>query len=295
MTAPLISAIIPTFNRRALVTRAVDSVLKQTYRPLEVIVVDDGSVDGTAEALAPLASSGLIRYFHQPNRGVSAARNLGLKQARGQLLAFLDSDDYWEPEKCRLQARFMAERPALAFCQTEEVWMRSGRRVNPGLRHQKRDGWIFEPSLELCLISPSAVMMKPNLPAQVGGFDEDLPAAEDYDLWLRATSRFEVGLLKEHLVVRTGGRPDQLSAQPGLDRFRVWALLKLLLGDGLERPQQAQVYQTLSARAWRYGQGALKRGRAVEGAAYLGVAEKARNREPFCGRDLTTLKETPLA
>lgn len=268
-----------------MLIRAVNSVLGQTCRSLELIVVDDGSTDGAAEAMAPLAAAGKLRFVRQANRGVSAARNLGLDLARGRLLAFLDSDDYWAPEKCSRQARFMDERPELLICQTEEAWIRAGQRVNPGRKHLKKEGRIFEDSLELCLISPSAVMLRPALLAEVGRFDEDLKAAEDYDLWLRVTARFEVGLLREYLVTRTGGRPDQLSAQPGLDRYRVWALLKLLAGGSLGPAYEARARAVLARRAARYGRGALKRGRAEEGRAYLELAEKAEDQISFSQLD----------
>jgi glycosyltransferase involved in cell wall biosynthesis len=255
---PLVSAIIPTFNRAWSLGRAVDSVLAQTYRPLELIVVDDGSTDETPRLLTPLAARGLIRLLRQPNRGVSAARNAGLATARGSLLAFLDSDDEWLPGKIEAQVEFMEQNPDQVLVQTQERWFRGGRRVNPGLRHRKLAGNIFIPSLERCLISPSAVMLRRGLLAETGGFDEDLPAAEDYDLWLRVLARYPAGLIDRELVIRHGGRPDQLSAQPALDRWRILALKKVLRTDlSPERRRAAEA--ELDRRRAIYQAGKLKR------------------------------------
>ena len=126
----------------------------------------------------------------------------------------------------------MREHPDCAISQTDEIWIRDGRRVNPGLRHLKRAGDIFIDSLQTCLISPSAVILKTDLFRALGGFDEDLAAAEDYDLWLRILVDHEAGLLDEPLVTRRAGHSDQLSSSiPAIDRFRVIALMKLLAND----------------------------------------------------------------
>lgn len=225
---PLVSVIIPTFNRAETILRAVDSVLSQAYPALELIVVDDGSEDETPALLRPLADAGLIILLTRPNRGVSAARNTGLERAGGQLVAFLDSDDEWLPGKIEAQVNFFAQNPNEVLVQTQERWIRKGRRVNPGRRHLKKAGDIFMESLELCLISPSAVMLRRFLLDEVGLFDENLPAAEDYDLWLRILARYPAGLIDQELVIRYGGHPDQLSAHHSLDQYRIIALEKIL-------------------------------------------------------------------
>lgn len=225
---PLVSVIIPTFNRAGTILRAVDSVLSQTYPALELLVVDDGSEDETSTLLGPLADSGRVILLTQPNRGVSAARNTGLGRAQGRLLAFLDSDDEWLPGKIEAQVNFFVQNPTEVLVQTQERWIRKGRRVNPGRRHLKKAGDIFLESLALCLISPSAVMLRQSLLDEVGLFDENLPAAEDYDLWLRVLARYPAGLIDQELVIRHGGHPDQLSARHSLDQYRIIALEKIL-------------------------------------------------------------------
>jgi glycosyltransferase involved in cell wall biosynthesis len=271
MSSPLVSVIIPTYNRSTFVRQAVDSVLKQTFSDFELIVIDDGSTDTTRENL--LEYQGRIRYHYQPNQGVSKARNQGLGLAGGRWIAFLDSDDLWLPGKLEAQVDFFSRNPLASVCQTEELWIRNGRRVNPGKKHQKFSGDIFAPSLRLCLVSPSAVMIKKEVFEQVGCFDEALPACEDYDLWLRISVRFPVYLLDRPLIIKRGGHADQLSRTvPALDRYRIQALVKLLNSGGLTETQQALAWRELKTRCRIYGQGCLKRGRDEEGNYYLGLA-----------------------
>lgn len=264
---PLVSVIIPTYNRAALVGEAVVSALAQTYRDFEVLVVDDGSTDGTLEALAPFLGEVKLWRFSS-RRGVAAARNLGVAAARGQWLAFLDSDDLWLKEKLARQVAFLADHPELLLCQTEETWIRQGVRVNPPLTHRKAGGRIFIKSLERCMVSPSAVILHRSLLEENGAFDENLPAAEDYDLWLRLAWRYEVGLVKEPLVIKRGGHADQLSRQWGLDRYRIRALQKLLQEPALPAPYREAVRQTLTAKCAIYAQGCEKRGRMAEARLY---------------------------
>jgi glycosyltransferase involved in cell wall biosynthesis len=262
-----VSVIIPTYNRAALVKEAVASVLAQTCRDFELLVVDDGSTDGTPEALA--AYAGEIRVLSRPDRGgVSAARNAGIAAARGEWLAFLDSDDLWLPEKLERQMAFMEAHPQLLLSQTEETWVRRGVRVNPPQTHKKEGGRIFLRSLERCLVSPSAVVLHRRLIDDHGGFDEDLPAAEDYDLWLRLGWRYDVGLLPESLIIKRGGHPDQLSGQWGLDRWRIQALQKLLAAPDLPEPYRQAARRTLEDKCAIYAQGCEKRGKVAEAQAY---------------------------
>ncbi|MBI2350389.1 MAG: glycosyltransferase, partial [Deltaproteobacteria bacterium] len=224
---PLVSVIIPTHNRWPVLCDAIQSVLGQSYKGFELIVVDDGSQDGTADHLRRYGPR--LRFFSQHRRGVAAARNLGVRCARGRYLAFLDSDDLWQPKKLEVQLAFMEARPEAQICQTEEIWIRYGRRVNPKRRHRKPSGDIFRASLDLCLVSPSAVMMTRELFERVGGFDETFIVCEDYDLWLRVSVDTPVYLIPDPLVLKRGGHKDQLSRSTwGLDRFRVMAIKKLL-------------------------------------------------------------------
>lgn len=266
-TGPLVSVVIPTFNRDWAIGRAVDSVLDQDYRPVELIVVDDGSRDQTNAILSSYDGDRLT-VVRQENRGVSAARNAGVSRAQGDLIAFLDSDDYWKPGKLSAQVDFFTSHPDALICQTGEIWVRNGVRVNPGQRHRKQAGMIFTPSLDLCLVSPSAVMMRKTFFSMTGGFDETLPACEDYDLWLRVTRRYPVHLIDAPLVVKTGGHPDQLSAAPGLDQYRIRSILKLLESNELTEDQKQAAADVLARKCRIYADGCRKRGRIDEARYY---------------------------
>lgn len=263
---PTVSVILPTYNRGWIVAQAIDSVLDQAYGNLELIVVDDGSTDDTPRLLT--AYGDRIRTIRQANRGVSAARNAGIRAAAGDLIALLDSDDTWLPEKSTAQVDFFEAHPEALVCQTEEIWIRNGVRVNPGKRHRKEAGMIFERSLALCLVSPSAVMMRRSLLDEVGLFDETLPACEDYDLWLRIAWKYPVGLIDRPLIVKRGGHADQLSRMPELDKYRIQAIARLLDRGVLSAGQQAAAISMLKTKCAIYAQGCRKRNRMAEAHHY---------------------------
>lgn len=269
---PLVSVIIPTYNRDWIVKEAIESVLAQDFSDYELIVVDDGSDDRTPEILA--AYEDPITVIRQSNRGVSAARNRGIAAATGRLIAFLDSDDLWLPQKLSAQVNFFAENPNAVICQTEEQWVRNGVRVNPKKRHLKFSGMIFERSLALCLVSPSAVMITKALFDAVGVFDEDLPACEDYDLWLRISCRYPVDLIETPLIIKRGGHADQLSRATGLDKYRIRSLMKLLEDNILTAPQKQAVMKTLTQKCAVYAGGCRKRGREEEAQYYDRLADR---------------------
>jgi glycosyltransferase involved in cell wall biosynthesis len=272
ITNPLVSVIIPTYNRGWIVRDAIDSVLGQTHADVELIVVDDGSTDRTPEILDSYGDR--LRVTRQANQGVSAARNRGIGGSSGTLIALLDSDDIWLPKKLAVQVDFFKRNPAALVCQTEEIWIRNGLRVNPGKRHRKHSGMIFEPSLELCLVSPSAVMVRRELFEEVGLFDESLPACEDYDLWLRVGCRFPVHLIDKPLTIKRGGHKDQLSRQSSLDRYRIRSLVKLVEAGRLTLPQRDAAVVALRKKCAVYANGCLKRGRLEEALHYTALSRK---------------------
>ena len=274
---PTVSVIIPTYNRAGMLKEAIDSVLTQEYSGFELIVVDDGSTDETSQLLEDYDAK--IKHIRQSNQGVSAARNRGIAAASGEFIAFLDSDDLWLPQKLSTQVKFFSDHPDAVINQTEERWIRNGVRVNPKKRHLKFSGMIFERSLALCLVSPSAVMIKKSLFDTVGVFDEDLPACEDYDLWLRISCRYPVHLIETALIIKRGGHEDQLSRAAGLDKYRIRSLVKLLESHLLAPQQQRVVIDTLYEKCTVYAGGCRKRGREEEAETYYQLADRYRQKK----------------
>ena len=268
-----ISVIIPTHNRAQLLQRALNSVLAQSIAPLEIIVIDDGSTDETERMMK--ASFPQVLYRRQPNMGVSRARNVGVETARGQWLAFLDSDDEWLPRKLEQQCQALARSAQYRICHTDEIWIRRGRRVNPMKKHAKRGGRIFLHCLPRCVISPSSVVIHRSLFEQLGVFDETLPACEDYDLWLRICAVHPVLYVPEVLLVKYGGHEDQLSRRHwGMDRFRIYALEKILSTQSLSPSYRIAALRMLLEKLEIVFNGASKRGNEV----LMRSSEKKRER-----------------
>lgn len=250
-----ISVIIPTYNRAHLLPRCLDSVISQELKPLEIIVVDDGSTDATRD-LVQRDYPG-IKLISQENKGVSAARNAGIDAASGDWLAFLDSDDAWLPGKLNRQMQTVRKSPDISIVHTDEIWIRNGVRVNPHLKHRKYGGSIFKYCLPLCVISPSSVMIHRRVFDRVGLFDETLPVCEDYDLWLRICARMPVAFVREPLITKYGGHPDQLSTRyRGMDRFRIRSLDRILNEVELEPSDREAAIDTLVGKIRIYLNGA---------------------------------------
>jgi glycosyltransferase involved in cell wall biosynthesis len=268
-----VSVIIPTYNRAHTLPRAIDSVLSQTLAPLEIIVVDDGSVDDTARLMHERYDQ--YDYHQQANQGVSSARNRGIDKARGEWIALLDSDDRWLPNKLQTQFDALAGSPHYRLCHTNELWIRNGVRVNQMNKHAKSGGKIFQRCLPLCVISPSSVVMHRTLFDDFGGFDTQLPACEDYDLWLRICAREEVLFIDKPLIEKYGGHPDQLSRRHwGMDRFRVRSLLNLLENTKLKQDDRIAAINTLVKKSAIIAQGAEKRGEAERAGYYREIQQR---------------------
>ncbi|MGD9365350.1 MAG: glycosyltransferase family A protein [Desulfobacteraceae bacterium] len=277
----VVSVILPTHNRYAYLGRAIDSVLSQTFQHYELIVVDDGSTDATPDLLSGYGDQ--IKVIRQRNQGVSAARNKGIRSASGEYIALLDSDDYWLPEKLEKQVTFFKAHPDARICQTQEIWIRNGKRVNPKKRHQKYSGMIFEKTLPLCLVSPSAVMIRKTLFNEVGGFDEALPACEDYDLWLRIAWKYPVYLIEAPLIVKRGGHADQLSRMPQLDQYRIQALVKILKQGCLSAGQHAAAVKILIQKCTIFADGCRKRGHIEKAEFYRNLPDTIGVHSTGCG------------
>jgi glycosyltransferase involved in cell wall biosynthesis len=267
-----VTIIIPTYNRAALLPKAIDSVLSQSYDNFELIVVDDGSDDNTAEILSDYSN---IIYLFQENRGPAAARNRGIRAARHDLIAFLDSDDWFAADKLEIQTRAMKENPGFLISHTDEIWYRQGKLLNQKKKHRKYGGDIFARCLPLCAVSMSTVMVRKEMFARIGMFGESYPCCEDYEFWLRASIRHKFLKIDQPLTLKDGGRPDEVSFQyrTGMDKFRIQALLKLLNESELTRNQKKLAQEELVRKCRIYGNGCLKHGRPEEGVYFLDLAQ----------------------
>lgn len=264
---PKITVIIPTFNRIHTIRRAIDSVLAQTLVANEIIIVDDGSTDGTGKMIQAHYPS--ITYIYQPNKGVSAARNQAISLAHNDWLAFLDDDDEWMPHKLKTQMQLLEKNPELKLCHTEERWVRNGVRVNQMKKHRKTGGWIYQACLPLCAISPSSTLIHKSLFDEVGLFREDLPACEDYDMWLKICSSHEVAYVESECMIKYGGHEDQLSAKYwGMDRFRIDALMDMLKSDKLNADDEQATRNILQKKIQVFIKGAVKRNKTEEVKTY---------------------------
>ena len=244
-----VSVVIPTFNRMKYLKRAVRSVIAQTYRDWDIWIVDDGSTDQTPFwALNELPFRN-INYVRTKNLGVSHARNLGIQLSKGPWIAFLDSDDEWLEHKLKEQMRFAKENP-VKIIHSEEIWVRNGVRVNPHKKHQKSGGRIFKNSVDLCCMSPSAIAIHRDLFLSEGLFREDFPVCEDYDLWLRLTSKFDVGFIEQPLIKKYAGHKGQLSHQYfAMDYWRIQSLIALKDSPNLNREENQHLKESLKKRA----------------------------------------------
>ncbi len=277
--SPLISVILPTYNRADFLVRSVRSIQAQSLQPGELILVDDGSTDNSQEIIRQLAreSSFPVHVCTQAHAGVAAARNRGICLARFPYLCFLDSDDWWQPEKLAKQYAAMATQQRFLVSHTREIWYRKGVRVNQKKKHDPPHGNIFNASLRMCMVGMSTVMMKREAFTRFGLFNTCLPCCEDYDLWLRIAAHEEFLLVPEQLICKDGGREDQLSFQyrVGMDVYRIEALLDLLKTGLLSTEQQSLTVKELVRKCTLYGTGCLKHGRRQEGNYYLGLPKAA--------------------
>jgi glycosyltransferase involved in cell wall biosynthesis len=268
---PLVSIIIPVYNRSSLVIEAVTSALDQTYRNREIVVVDDGSSDTTPSVLARVPGIELLRTEHTGRAG--ATRNEGIRYSRGDLIAFLDSDDLWMPHKLEKQVGFMMQNSDLEISHTRELWRRGDRTVSQKGQRHRRAGDIFADALRKCIIGPSTVMLRRGVLEQVGPFDPTLEIAEDYELWLRVCARYSVGYIDEPLTVKRAGHGDQLSEKYGqIEIFRIEALQKLLEGKVFTAQQHTLAARELARKCEIYAAGCAKRGREEESLRFARLA-----------------------
>ena len=271
MSDPVVSVIIPTYNRYALLLEALSSVREQTYPRIQCVVVDDGSTDGTPK----ISSARDIQYIGVKHTGFPGrVRNIGAQRATGTLLAFLDSDDLWMPEKIEKQVRFLKDHPDIHICHTREIWKRGQRIISQSGQRHIRSGNIFEDCLKKCIVGPSTVVLTKKLFMDIGAFHPDLEIAEDYELWLRVSAKYAFGYIDEPLIIKRAGHADQLSAKHGhIEIFRIRALSEDINSDVFNDAQMALAQKELARKCRIYARGCMKRGKRAEAVRYIALAE----------------------
>ena len=263
-----VSVVIPTYNRESFITKAIDSVEAQTYRNVEVVVIDDGSTDNTRSLLERRYGE-KVRYFYQENKGIAAARNTGIRESSGDYIAFLDSDDYWVPEKLERQMELFRKHPeyGMVASQCASVLLDGSFRDKnrPG-----KSGWVFTDLFIKNFIRTSSAVITRECLDRVGLFDEELKECEEYDLWLRIAAKYPVGFINESLAVYTdnplGTCIDSLVGR----LFR----LKVLEKDYLEKMLPKKLYnRRIAENCHHIGRHYQKRGNRQEALSYLRRAQ----------------------
>ena len=261
-----ISVVIPSYNRKEFLKRSIDSAINQTKKPFEIIVVDDGSTDGTETMIK--SDYDFVKFIKQKNKGVSAARNIGIEVSIGEWICFLDSDDEWKKDKLEKQINAMKSNPGYKFFHSNEIWIKNGIRINQKKKHKKYGGDIFDKCLDMCRISPSSVMINKTVFDEVGNFNEDLVVCEDYELWLRICDKYRVFFIDEPLIIKYGGHQGQLSYSiESIENHRIKALEYLILGN-LNRKNKRHAIQMLLSKLNIYLKGLVKRRKNDEIAVY---------------------------
>lgn len=230
VSGPIVSIVTPTFNRAKYIRLAVESVLAQTERRWELLIVDDGSTDDTATVLQPYLSDPRINYIYQSNRGQSAARNVALDKARGAYVGFLDSDDIWFPEKLERQLQLFERHPDAHIVHGDETTIDENGDEISRKNMRRYSGRITPQLLADNSVSITTALVRRECFDVMGGFDPKYGVADDYELWLRFSARYSF-LYDPGLVAGYRVMPDQISS----DKRRRFAANERIILDFLER------------------------------------------------------------
>ena len=199
-TRPKVTVIVPLYDGRRFIAQALDSALAQTFRDFEIVIVDDGSTDDSRECIARHLELPQVRFVRQRNLGVAAARNTGIRSSSGEIVAFLDQDDVWLPDKLALQVEYL-DRPPMpnSYMGSRSIWVpRASGRIWQGLGRGS-DGPVFPGIVARNRIAVLTVAVRRTCLAQVGPFDETISKADDYELWLRIAKQFPLGFIPQVL------------------------------------------------------------------------------------------------
>ena len=273
---PLVSVIIPVYNRFEMAKEAISSVIGQTYRNFEVIIVDDGSIDMTPVIATYFRDDSRVKYISIEHSGMPGfVRNKGVEIAEGKYLAFIDSDDLWMESKLEKQLRFLENNSEYKVIHTREAWIRNGKTISQSGFTHKRSGDIFRDALEKCIIGPSTVLIETDLYKTLGGFRDDIEIAEDYELWLRLTDANKIAYIDEALITKRAGHIGQLSEKYGqIEIFRIRGLQKLVEQSYFSLKNQKMAEQELAKKCRIYAAGCRKRNKVEEAELYESLATK---------------------
>ena len=265
---PVVSVIIPTYNREQYIQKALDSVLAQTYQRFEIIVIDDGSTDSTRTMISAYKEN--VHYLYQENQGISRARNTGIKNSHGDYIAFLDSDDYWLPEKTELQIALLQKHPEYGMAASRCASIR----LDGSFREKNRpgtSGWVLENLFQANFIRTSAAIIRRECFDRIGLFDEELKECEEYDLWLRIAAHYPVGFINRSLAVYVDN-PEGVSTDSLSGRLY---RLKVLEKEYLKRKIPPTMYGKRIANTCHYiGRHYLAKEERVIGRSYLMKAQR---------------------
>ncbi len=258
-----VTVLIPTYNRAAMIGDALEGVFAQTYTDYEVLVVDDGSTDETEEMLRPWMER--LRYCKKENGGVSSARNFGLRQIETEYVAFLDSDDRWEPTFLHVVMAKLRENPELGLVTTGRVVEPRGVK-RPSIRKACLEGHLYQELFFKNFVTTSAVVAQRACFDKVGGFKEEFRQAGDYDMWLRISQSYPIAFLKEYLC-RHRSHAQNLTNDVVQHKLYLQKVLETnhdpgRIPDSLSRHRFSRTWTSL-------------------GRAYLGVSQKEAARECF--------------
>ena len=259
--SPTVSVVIPTYNRDEVLGHSIDSVLAQTYEDFELIVVDDGSTDDT-QAVCKAYEDDRLTYLRQANEGAAVARNTGIERARGEFVAFQDSDDVWHPEKLRKQMQVFEEGAADVGVVYTGFWRVAddGRTYVPGPGIEPKEGNVHQALLGQNFVSTQVAVVRKRCFETAGVFDERLPRFQDWELWLRLSKHFAFGLVDEPLVTAYD-RPDSISN----DHQALVEARKLIV----RKHRDTFDTDTLAEQLFRLGHSSLKTRRTTQGRKYL--------------------------
>lgn len=241
-----ISVIIPTYNRKEMVLNAIKSVLEQSSKPNEIIVVDDGSTDST-EDLFPI--EGVIYHKIEHSGFPGKVRNTGASLSTSEYLAFLDSDDIWFKDKLQKQLEYFMSNSKCQILHTKERWIMNGKLISQKKRKHNTSGNIFKDSLQGCIMGPSTILMEKKLYLEYGGFSETIEVGEDYDLWLRICNSVDIDYIDDELITKFAGHGDQLSFKYGyIEPFKVDVLENLIKSGILSEENLSLALESLKVK-----------------------------------------------